>query len=100
MTEVLRLSDSCYLPAFLSLRSVLAKEAAISEENLKVLALLIEPCKVLESAQPKVCSFSPVTPVPVQQLGLHHLHALVYPYRLLNLNCTFELCTAMVRGRR
>ena len=54
MTEVLRLSDSCYLPAFLSLRGVLAKEAAVSEENLRVLALLTEPCKTLESAQPKV----------------------------------------------
>ena len=56
VTEVLRLSDSCYLPAFHSLRTVLAREATVSAENLKVLALLIEPCKVLESTQPKVCT--------------------------------------------
>ena len=53
VTAVLQLSESCYLPDFLSLRQVLIREAALAGTNLKFLALLEEPCTALGRAAPK-----------------------------------------------
>ena len=54
MVEVLQRAESCYLPEFVGLREVLAKEAALAADNLRFLALLQEPCAALERALPRV----------------------------------------------
>lgn len=54
MVELLELAGSCYLPAFLSLRQLLDREAATAEGSVRHLVLLQEPCKALEKAAPRV----------------------------------------------